>query len=133
MSSHNPTTHCHKVIEPLPQHLHGGVRRVHMLVQHNVGEELKDLWWQLVRSRERSATTIRKEATIRQSDELRLRILCGNAFRRFLVDLYFHEVRSRREDLQEEDRLMLDKLLACGQKQVIEELHTVESPLHGCV
>lgn len=39
-------------------------------------------------------------------------------------------VRSRREDLREEDRLMLDKLLACGQKQVIEGLYTVESHFH---
>ena len=35
----------------------------------------------------------------------------------------------RKENLNEEDTLLLEKLIACGQEQVIKELNTVES---GC-
>ena len=35
----------------------------------------------------------------------------------------------RRENVNEEDKLLLEKLIACGQEQVIKELNTVES---GC-
>ena len=36
-------------------------------------------------------------------------------------------VMRRRENLNEEDKLLLERLIACGQEQVIKELNTMES------